>query len=51
LGQEWVQVFTPPGLLEAEEERIELAIAARAGEIFDETGLFIICAVFDPTAR
>jgi hypothetical protein len=46
-----VDVFTPPGLSEDEEDRIEMAVAARAGEIFDETGLYILCAVFDPGAR
>jgi hypothetical protein len=42
-----IRVFPPPTLSEAEEERIELALSARAGEIFDATGLFILCAVFD----
>jgi hypothetical protein len=28
-------------------ERLEMAIARRAGEIFDDTGLFIACAVFN----
>jgi len=42
-----VDIFPPPGLPEDEEERIELAVAARAGEIFEETGLFILCAAFD----
>lgn len=42
-----VSVFPPPSLPEEETERVELALAARAGEIFDETGLFIPCAVFD----
>ena len=46
-----VDVFTPPGLSEAEEDRIEMVLAARAGDIFDETGLYVICAVFDPAAR
>ena len=46
-----VDVFTPPGLSEAEEDRIEMAVAARAGAIFDETGLYVVCAVFDPAAR
>jgi hypothetical protein len=46
-----VRVFPPPTLSEAEEERIELALAARAAEIFDETGLFIPCAVLDSTAQ
>ncbi len=42
-----VDIFPPPSLSEEEEERAELAVAARAGEIFDETGLFILCAAFD----
>jgi hypothetical protein len=46
-----VIIFPPPGLPEEEEERIELAVAARAGEIFEETGLFILCAALDPTAK
>lgn len=46
-----VHVFTPPGLSEEEEDRIEMAVADRAGEIFDETGLYVLCAVFDPVAR
>lgn len=40
-----VDVYPPPTLSEDDEDRIELALAARAGEIFDETGLFILCAV------
>ncbi|HJY84193.1 MAG TPA: hypothetical protein VKK81_24290 [Candidatus Binatia bacterium] len=43
-----VDIFPPPSLPEEEEERIELAVAARAAEIFEETGLFILCAAFDP---
>lgn len=46
-----VHIFTPPGLSEDEEERIEMAVADRAGEIFAETGLYVLCAVFDPVAR
>ncbi|MGH9428767.1 MAG: hypothetical protein ACRD2L_20970 [Terriglobia bacterium] len=46
-----VIIFPPPGLPEEEEERVELAVAARAGEIFEETGLFILCAALDPTAK
>ena len=46
-----VDVFPPPIVTEAEEERLELALAARAAEIFEETGLYILCAVLDPTAR
>ena len=46
-----LSVFSPPGLSEAEEDRIELAIAARAAAIFEQTGLYIPCAVFDSTTR
>lgn len=46
-----VEVFPPPTLSEAEEERIELALAGRAAEIFEETGLYILCAVLDSTVR
>ena len=46
-----VELFPPPGLSEAEEDRVEMALAARAAEIFDDTGLYIVCAVLDPTAR
>jgi hypothetical protein len=42
-----VDIFPPPGLPEEEEERVELAVAARAGDIFEETRLFILCAAFD----
>jgi hypothetical protein len=42
-----VDVFPPAGLSEDEVDRLEMAIARRAGEIFDDTGLFITCAVFD----
>ncbi len=46
-----VEVFPPPTLLEAQEEKIELGLAGRAAEIFEETGLYILCALLDPTAR
>ena len=42
-----VQVFPPPTLSDEEVDRIEMALATRAGEIFDTTGLFILCAVFN----
>jgi hypothetical protein len=42
-----IRVFPPPMLSEAEVDRVEMALATRAGEIFDTTGLFILCAVFD----
>jgi hypothetical protein len=43
-------MFPPPGLSEAEEDRVEMALAARAAEIFADTGLYIVCAVLDPAA-
>lgn len=46
-----VEVFPPAGLSEAEEERLELALCARAADLFAETGLFVPCAVLDATAR
>lgn len=46
-----VTVFPPPTLSEAEEDRLEMSICDRAGEIFDATGLFILCAVFDTSMR
>ena len=46
-----VDVFAPPGLSEAEEDRLELTLAERAADIFDDTGLFIVCAVLDSTSR
>ena len=46
-----VEVFPPPTLSEEEEERIELALAARAADVFASTGLYVLCAVLDPTAR
>ena len=42
-----VDVHPPPGLADEEEERIELTLAARAAEVFEDTGLFIPCAVLD----
>ena len=46
-----VEAFPPPALPEAEEERIELALAERAAKVFADTGLYIVCAVLDPAAR
>ncbi len=46
-----VDVFPPPRLTEDEEERLELALAARAAEAFARTGLYVLCAVLDPAAR
>jgi hypothetical protein len=46
-----VEVFPPPALSEVEEEKVEMSLAARAAEIFADTGLYIVCAVLDPAAR
>lgn len=46
-----VEVFPPASLSEAEVDRLELTLAARAAEIFDDTGLYIVCAVLDPATR
>ena len=46
-----IEVSPPPTLPEAEEERVELALASRAAEMFAETGLYILCAVLDPSVR
>jgi hypothetical protein len=42
-----VTLAVPSQCSEADEDRIELALAARAGRIFEETGLFIVCGVID----
>lgn len=42
-----VKVFPPPNLSEIEEEKLEEALTENCIEILDETGLFILCAVFD----
>ncbi len=46
-----VDVFPPADLSEDEVERLEMAIARRAGRIFETTGLFILCAVFDSAVQ
>lgn len=45
-----VEVFPPPGLSEADEERIELALCVRAAALFEDTGFYVPCALFDATA-
>jgi hypothetical protein len=42
-----VKVFPPPALSEEDVDRVEMALATRAGEILDTTGLFILCVVFN----
>lgn len=46
-----VEVYPPASLSDAEVDRIELTLASRSGEIFDRTGLYIVCAVLDSAAR
>lgn len=43
-----VEVFPPSALTDAEVDRLELTLASRAAEIIALTGLYIVCAVFDP---
>lgn len=42
-----VLMFPPPGLSDAEEDRLEEALGDRAWEIFSETGLYIVYAVLE----
>ncbi len=46
-----VTLVVPPTCSEEDEDHIELALAARAGQIFEETGLFIVCGVLDRSAH
>ena len=43
-----LKVFPPSGLSEAEEEALEEALTEKCIATLEETGLFILCAVFDP---
>jgi hypothetical protein len=45
-----LKVFPPPGMSEVEEEKLEEALTERCVDIFEETQLFILCAVFDAQA-
>jgi hypothetical protein len=45
-----LKVFPPPGMSEAEEETLEEALTERCASILEQTGLFILCAVFDAQA-
>jgi hypothetical protein len=44
-----VGIFTPPNLSDAEEDSVEMAVAERAAQIFEETGLYILCAILGPS--
>ena len=46
-----VEIFTPSGLSDAEEDSVEMAVAERAAQIFEETGLYILCAILGPSPR
>jgi hypothetical protein len=45
-----IKVFPPPSLSDAEEEALEETLSEKCIEILEETGLFILCATFDPQA-
>jgi hypothetical protein len=45
-----LKIFPPPGMSEVEEEKLEEALTERCADVFDETQLFILCAVFDAQA-
>jgi hypothetical protein len=45
-----LKVFPPAGMSEVEEEKLEEALTERCVDIFEETQLFILCAVFDAQA-
>jgi hypothetical protein len=47
----WVEIFPPPHLSDAEEDSVEMAVAERAAQIFEETGLYILCAIIGPAPR
>ena len=42
-----LKIFPPSGLSEADEEALEEALVEKCIDVFDETGLFIVCAAFD----
>ena len=46
-----IKVFPPPCISEADEEALEETLNEKCIEIFEETGLFILCATFDLQAQ
>ena len=46
-----MEIFPPSGLSDAEEDSVEMAVAERAAQIFEETGLYILCAILGPSPR
>ena len=46
-----IKIFPPPYLSEAEDETLEETLSEKCIEIFEQTGLFILCAAFDPQAK
>lgn len=46
-----IKVFPPPSLSDAEEEALEEALNEKCIEFLEETGLFILSAVFDSKAN
>jgi len=46
-----IKVFPPPCLSEEDEEALEETLNEKCIEILEETGLFILCATFDPQAK
>ena len=46
-----VEVVPPASLSDSDIDRLELTLAARAADIFEQTGLYIVCAVLDPATR
>lgn len=46
-----VEIVPPADWPDVDVDRLDLALAARAAELFDRTGLYIVCAVLDPAAQ
>lgn len=46
-----VEIIPPAEWPEPDVDRLDLALAARSAEIFDHTGLYIVCAVLDSTSQ